>query len=72
MQSVFDYDSGEYVEDVKMIYGEYAQFSGLEDVTADTTAAVEYFDLQGRRVENPASGLYIRRQGSKAAKVLVK
>ena len=72
VQSVFDYDSGEYVEDVKMIYGEYAQFSGLEDVTADTTAAVEYFDLQGRRVENPASGLYIRRQGSKAAKVLVK
>lgn len=72
VQSAFDYDSGEYVEEVKMIYGEYAQFSGLDDIAADADAAVEYFDLQGRRVENPASGLYIRRQGSKIAKVLVK
>lgn len=72
VQSVFDYDSGEYIEDVRIIYGEYAQFSGLEDITADEDAAVEYFDLQGRRVDKPATGLYIRRQGSKADKVLVK
>ena len=27
----------------------------------DADAPVEYFDLQGRRVDNPATGIYIRR-----------
>ena len=39
---------------------------------ADANAPVEYFNLQGIRVENPENGLYIRRQGSKASKVMVK
>lgn len=46
--------------------------TGVEDITVDNNAAVEYFNLQGVRVENPANGLYIRRQGAKATKVLVK
>ena len=35
-------------------------------------APVEYFNLQGVRVNNPANGLYIRRQGNDVKKVLVK
>lgn len=46
--------------------------SGVEDVVVDANAPVEYFNLQGVRVANPESGIYIRRQGSKATKVLVK
>lgn len=46
--------------------------SGVEDVVVDSNAPVEYFNLQGVRVANPESGIYIRRQGSKATKVLVK
>lgn len=38
----------------------------------DANAPVEYFDLNGRRVEDPSNGLYIRRQGSKASKIIVK
>ena len=38
----------------------------------DTDGAVEYYNLNGVRVENPAAGLYIRRQGNKVTKVLVK
>lgn len=34
-------------------------------------APVEYFNLQGVRVETPSNGLYIRRQGSKVSKVLI-
>lgn len=34
--------------------------------------SAEYFDLMGRRVENPANGLYIRRAAGKVEKVLVK
>lgn len=47
--------------------------SGIKNVTAtDENAPVEYYNLQGIRVNNPEGGVYIRRQGSTATKVLVK
>ncbi len=49
--------------------------SGIDNVVVDTDdsdAPVEYYNLQGIRVENPANGIYIKRQGSKATKVLIK
>lgn len=47
--------------------------SGVENtIVADENAVVEYFNLQGVRIEDPASGLVIRRQGAKVEKVLVK
>ena len=45
--------------------------SGLTEIAADENAPVEYFNLQGIRVENPSSGLYIKRQGSKVTKVIL-
>ena len=46
---------------------------GVNDIIADdANAPVEYYNLQGVRVANPESGLYIRVQGKKATKVLVK
>lgn len=51
----------------------YNGVSGVEDVTAeDANAHVEYFNLQGIRVENPENGIYIRRQGRTVSKVLVR
>lgn len=46
--------------------------SGVAELeVADTEASAEYFNLQGVRVAEPvAGGLYIRRQGTKAAKVV--
>ncbi len=47
--------------------------SGIEGVETETAdSAAEYYNLQGVRVENPAAGLYIRRQGGKVAKVIVR
>lgn len=47
--------------------------TGIEAIAVDAVnGEVEYFNLQGQRVENPAAGLYIMRQGSKVQKVLVK
>ncbi len=46
--------------------------NGIADIVADENAPVEYFNLQGIRVENPSNGLYIRRQGNKVTKVIVK
>lgn len=47
--------------------------AAIEDIEIDSNEAVEYFNLQGVKVngELPA-GLYIAKQGAKASKVLVK
>lgn len=50
-------------------------FSAISDIDADNAnAPVEYFNLQGIRVdaENLTPGIYVRRQGSEVVKVLVK
>lgn len=44
--------------------------TGVEGIEIDENAPVEYFNLQGVRVENPANGLYIMRQGDKVVKVI--
>lgn len=46
--------------------------AGVETVIADDNAPVEYFNLQGHRVANPANGIFIRRQGNKTQKVAIK
>lgn len=42
----------------------------IESVEFDANAPVEYFNLQGVRVNNPEGGMFIMRQGSKVAKVI--
>lgn len=47
--------------------------SGIEGVAVENAdAPVEYFNMQGMRVENPANGLYVRRQGNNVSKVYVR
>lgn len=47
--------------------------TGIEGIEAEAAEAeVEWFNLQGVRVANPEAGLYIRRQGNKVEKVIVK
>ena len=47
--------------------------AGVSDITVDNNAPAEYFNLNGVRVANPAAGnLYIKHQGNKTVKVLVK
>lgn len=46
------------------------QTSGIDAVEAeDADAPVEYFNLQGIRVDSPAHGIFIKRQGNKTSKV---
>lgn len=45
--------------------------SVVEEVGVDENAPVEYFNLQGVRVANPSKGLYIRRMGNKAEKIIL-
>lgn len=50
----------------------FKQNTGVEEIDFNANEAIEYFNLQGVRVETPANGLYIAKQGDKIAKVLVK
>lgn len=65
------YDGGEAalsnVADVKIT-------TGVEDIAIDADDSnVEYFNLQGVKIQGqPAPGLYIRRQGKNATKVIIR
>lgn len=45
--------------------------AGIGNVNVATSDKVEYFNLQGIRIENPTHGLYIRRAGKKVEKVIL-
>lgn len=71
------YDTAEFnevilaeIEVLQAAVAEYNKQSGVGQVEA--TEKAEYFNLQGVRVENPAPGLYICRQGNKTSKVIIK
>jgi hypothetical protein len=44
--------------------------SGIEDVNVND-GEVEYYNLQGVKVENPEKGIYIMKQGGKTSKVVL-
>ena len=44
--------------------------SAIEEVAADN-AAVEYYNLQGVKVANPENGIFVKKQGAKATKVVL-
>lgn len=45
--------------------------TGIEETSEEASAETEYYDMQGRRLSGvPSQGLYIRRSGSRAEKIL--
>lgn len=64
--------NGEKMSRESAIEVDPATLAGIEDVTVDGDAAVEYYNLQGIKVDNPRQGqIYIRRSGASVAKVLL-
>lgn len=45
--------------------------TGIEDTMVDENAPVEYYNLQGMKVANPENGIFIKKQGAKATKVVL-
>lgn len=46
------------------------QLTSIQEVGADANAPVEYYNLQGVKVENPEKGIFIKKQGSKTTKIV--
>ncbi len=44
--------------------------TGIESIEAEN-APVEYYNLQGVKVENPSNGIFIKKQGNKTTKVVL-
>lgn len=57
---------------IKVTFNGQLRTSGVSEIVVDENAPVEYYNLSGVRVANPENGIYIRRQGNKVTKVLVK
>ena len=57
----------------KLFYIQEKDYAGIQDIVADDNSdeQIEYFNLNGVRVENPLNGIFIRRQGNKVEKVIV-
>jgi len=74
-QCNYDWDTEEMVNTIRVEFSDYTDVAaGITDIEADNTdAPVEYYNLQGMRVDNPAAGnVYIRRQGAKSTKILMR
>ena len=56
--------------DVINIYMNEAPNSGIDEIGAEA-GAVEYYNLQGVKVENPEKGVFIKKQGGKTTKVVL-
>ncbi|MCH5228451.1 MAG: choice-of-anchor J domain-containing protein [Muribaculaceae bacterium] len=49
-----------------------ADNGAVEGIDADINAPVYFYNLQGMKVNNPENGIFIRRQGSKTTKVIIR
>lgn len=58
---------------VTVVFGPNVAAPGaIHDIDVESDAEAVYFDLQGRRVENPSNGLFIVKKGSKVAKQFIR
>ena len=63
-------DKNSHLTMSKTIIGKTSSLDGVEN--DDDFASVEYYNLQGMKVTNPHGGIFIKKQGKKAEKVLIR
>ncbi len=70
----YDWEEEEMMESFRAEYSDYTNLatSAIKGIEAGTGDAPVYYNLQGQKVENPATGIYIRVIGSDARKVMIR
>lgn len=59
-------------ENGNLVLAKVGDTTAIDEIGVDgVDAPVEYYNIQGIRVENPEHGLYIKRQGNKVSKVIL-
>lgn len=68
-----DVQTNEYLYSMyTVIYLPGSDPNGINSVISDQNASKVYYDINGVRVDNPTSGLYIVKEGANVSKVLIK
>ena len=52
-------------------YAFNVESSAIEEVEANENAPVEYYNMQGVKVENPTNGVFVKKQGNTVTKVIL-
>lgn len=65
-----DTETEEFVNMYKIDFSDYSNLTGVDGVKADEQAPVEYYTIDGRRTKATEPGIYIRRQGNNATKIV--
>lgn len=60
------------VMNLTFFVGQKGVSAGVEGIEADSNAPAVYYDLQGRRIDNPSNGLFIVKKGSKVSKQFIR
>lgn len=68
--ALFGWDCEKHLPTTKMLFLPSAGVEGV--VVDDVNAPIEYYNLQGVKVARPSNGIFIKVQGSKVSKVIVK
>lgn len=68
----FGFDSKTYNEPIKLFTTGNNKNTDVGIISTDNDTPIEYYNLQGIKIENPSHGLYIKRQGQKISKVVIK
>lgn len=68
-----DITSSTLIQGIKVFtYTNTNEGAAVDGIEADDNAPVEYYNLQGMKVNGDEPGIYVRRQGAKTSKVIVK
>lgn len=70
--ALFGWDCEKHLPTTKLLFLPSAGAGAVVDVNTDVNAPIEYYNLQGLKVTEPSNGLFIKKQGNKVSKVLVK
>lgn len=67
------FNAGAMLNGLPALNWQGGETGGIDDITVDINGneTIEYYNLNGVRVENPQSGLYIKKQGDKVEKIMV-
>lgn len=66
----FDPETEEFANTYKIDFSDYSDVTGVDGIKADEQAPVEYYTIDGRRTKATEPGIYIRRQGKNAIKIV--
>ena len=65
--NIFQFNPG-----IRLAMYKFDPTAGVEgDIADDVNAPVKYYNLQGVEIANPENGLFIKKQGAKATKVVL-